>query len=559
MKKIILIFAAFFLIVAILPAQKIEDENYFEVQDTIYLPHYGQNIILDSIYAITMGRNSGSLLKRSDIGRIEDNIPFHIPVKIWVYHNDGGIGDNDALSVRDVYDLLEGVNNHYANSNTGIQFYLKCEIQHVSSTKYNTIDNDNEFESMVATYRDPYALNWHLIRNTNTGWSGRAVFPWKKNNFSFAVSFGGWLFDSDILTTVHEIGHTLGLLHTHENTRGTGNYNGDASNCFQESMSRTRTQGVGCVGTIGKKKCEINGDALADTGAAPNTEKDKWIEVDQYCNYIFKTTDNWGDRWFPPTRNYMSYLNRSTCRSEFTVGQIAVMHSYIFIYMIEGGSSIYPGLGTPWYNLHSISLSGTVNSGENESFIVPQKIVAANGNSTYAVKSGAKVNLFAGESITLKPGFHANLGSVFIGKTGTLTGCSNISPSTLKQKSNLELKSLSTLNDNEIEECRQILWRAFQRKALEDAQSVSGEENLPENNTDLVIFPNPNKGNFIVELSSFTDENFEIQIVNQVGVVVLKEYIHNKAEVTIPNAVPGIYFVLVNAGDKVFTQKMIVQ
>lgn len=64
-------------------------------------------------------------LKSSSVNAIEDNILFHIPVKIWVYHDDGGIGNNDALSIVEVNNLFNEVNNHYANNNTGIQFYLK--------------------------------------------------------------------------------------------------------------------------------------------------------------------------------------------------------------------------------------------------------------------------------------------------------------------------------------------------------------------------------------------------------------------------------------------------
>ena len=91
---------------------------------------------------------------------------------------------------------------------------------------------------------------------------------------------------------VHEIGHTLGLLHTHESR--SGSWNGEAGNCYQESVSRTRTQGFGCFGTLGKKKCEANGDYLCDTDAAPNTSSNRLIGVDinDGCSYTGGGTDN---------------------------------------------------------------------------------------------------------------------------------------------------------------------------------------------------------------------------------------------------------------------------
>ena len=55
-------------------AQQFEDTDYFNPADTIYLPHYGQNEILDSILLITMGKEQG--FKGSGIGIINDGTPF---------------------------------------------------------------------------------------------------------------------------------------------------------------------------------------------------------------------------------------------------------------------------------------------------------------------------------------------------------------------------------------------------------------------------------------------------------------------------------------------------
>jgi len=549
--KLFIVLAVFFSIE--LHAQEIEDEVYFDSQDTIYLPHYGQNEILDRILDITMKRQDA--IRGSTIGTLNDNIPFYIPVKIWVYHNDDG--SKAALSEDEALLLFNEVNRCYANSNTGIQFYLKCGIEHVHSTKFNTIDNDNEFDQMIDTYRESYAHNWHLIYNTTTGWAGKGVFPWKKNNFSFAVRFGGSLSDALMKTTVHEIGHTLGLLHTHENTRGMGNYNGDAAKCFQESVSRTRTQGIGCVFTIGKKKCEINGDALCDTEAAPNTKNKIQIIVDSNCNYTDGGTDNWGDAWDPPVENYMSYLSVSTCRSKFTSGQIAVMHMSIVHYMRIGG-------GSPWYNLHSISLSGTVNSGENESFIVPQRIEAPPEMNTYTINSGATVNLFAGESIKLKSGFHAKAGSVFIAKTGNLTACSTILPG-IGQRGDSYSMPIGSLSQEDIDECISIITKALNREYYstdlsEKRSEVEEVENDESNDFLFSIYPNPNNGTFQIDANFPLTDIINFKIINLLGTPIYETQNFTSNTMQLGTSASGYCFVIMVLKDgSVLTQKMVIQ
>jgi len=538
MRTKIFIFLAVIILSVGLHAQEIdfnehkkECGTYFESKDTVHLPHFGQNLILDQILDITMKRQSA--LKSSTVGLLADNIPFHIPVKIWVYRNNDGSAE--ALSEANARRLFDEVNRHFAVNNTGIQFYLKCGITYVNSTKFNTIDSDNEYMDMIETYHEPYAHNWHLVHSTTTDWGGKARFPWYSPNFCFCVEFGGTLPDSRILTTVHEIGHTLGLLHTHENTRGTGNYNGDAANCFQESVSRTRTQAIGCLFSVGSKKCEINGDALCDTEAAPNEDSYRFIRVDNStnCNYIgiinsdgtsYKNvgTDNWGDTWNPPTRNIMSYVYAGTCRSEFTSGQIAVMHMTIMEYMAIYTVIYIPlpvVLGyVPWYNLHSITLSGTVNSGENETFIVPRRIVLAPGSNTYTIKPGASVDLFAGESIDMNHGFHAESGSVFSSNVGNLTGCSTIIPGMGLRGGSLSITE-GSLTQEDIDECISIIKKALNREYW----------NLENKNDDVItekekakfftfsIFPNPANDFVTIDYTLHVDATICIELYNLFG------------------------------------------
>ena len=551
--------------------RKIECETYFDSKDTIHLPHFGQNEVLYRILDITM-KKQRSTLRASSVGILADNIPFHIPVKIWVYRNNDGT--NPALSVADTQDLFNEINRLYAKSNTGIQFYLKCGIEYINSTKFNTIDSNKEFEDMIATYREPYALNWHLVHSTTTAWTGKARFPWDSNNFSFAIGYWGGLIPDDIITTAHEIGHTLGLLHTHENTRGSGIYNGDASNCYQESVSRTRTQGVGCISTIGQRKCEINGDALCDTEAAPNSTHDTHIRINNLCDYVGSGTDNWGDAWNPPTRNYMSYVwnytswNFGLCGSEFTQGQIGVMHSCIMLYMADVISYI-PLKLKPWYNLHSISLSGTVNFGENETFIVPQNIEVAPGTNTYTVNSGATVKLQAGESIVLKPGFHAKAGSVFSAKAEPLSGCSTIQPFVMEQRDGSYSLPVGSLSQDDIDECVLILTKALNRGYYKDISDFIENDEAHENESNhfsFTFYPNPTSGYVSIEYKLHVDALICIELCNIFGQnvkLLLPKQKQKSGNYSIQTSFSdlgtGTYFVKISSGNQVESKQVIIQ
>jgi len=486
-----------------------------------------------------------------------------------VYRNDNG--GQQALSNANVRILFDEVNRHFANNNTGIQFYLKCSIEYINSTKFNTIDSTNEFNEMLETYYEPFALNWHLVRILP--WSGAAYYPWQTYSFCMGVEFNGILDDFNIATTVHEVGHTLGLSHTHDNIRQSGDYNGDASNCYQESVSRTMTQGIGCISTIGVRKCEINGDALCDTEAAPNRASNTHIAVNNNCNYSGTGTDNWGDTWRPQTNNYMAYVANQSfwffdepCRNSFTLGQIAVMQITVMNYMRYGT--------TPWYNLHSISLSGTVYSGENETIIISHHITAPGTNSptsAYTINSGATTNLFAGESITLKPGFHAKEGSAFSAKSGPLTGCSNVYP-LYGHRGDTHTVSDGSLSQEDIDECLEIIRKALNREYMnyskeneEDIFQEDHQESPIAEPFSFSIFPNPANGFVTVDYTLYVDAPICVELYNLLGQrlkLILPQQNQKSGNYSVQTSVSdlgaGAYLIKITSGEHIETKQLIV-
>lgn len=254
---------------------------------------------------------------------------YQIPVKVWVYRNNNGTGNISLTQVRQVIDEL----NELYSSQTSIHFYLLCNISVVNNTNYAS-QGDTYFNTYINNNRVSGAINLHFVINSDS-WGGRAVFPWDSDNFSAAIVASSNI-QGTANTVGHEIGHTLGLYHTHESARSSHVYNEDAGNCYQESVSRTRTQGAACVSTIGARKCAVNGDQLCDTEADPGLYRASrgldtyYVDNGFNCNYQTSEggTDNWGSTWTPEVANIMGYAYR-TCRSYFSPMQVAKMYGYI--------------------------------------------------------------------------------------------------------------------------------------------------------------------------------------------------------------------------------------
>lgn len=228
----------------------------------------------------------------------------YVPVVIYIYQDDNG---TLAATEADVFDLFADMAELYRNNESSIEPYIKS-IEISPFTGFYDIASVGEAGLMYLYSRDNSAYNVHIVNNSYT--RGAAMMGGTAAHLS--VTDGGF----NPQTFAHELGHNFNLQHTHDGGL-LHEHNGDNNKCDQESVSRTKTNGLGCF-DIFQKKCETNGDELCDTPGDPFSNSSVfWGCAGPGGN------DKWGDAWQPNLTNLMSGM--TDCRSTFSIGQIGVM------------------------------------------------------------------------------------------------------------------------------------------------------------------------------------------------------------------------------------------
>jgi len=279
------------------------------------LPYYGNNAFLQH-YADSLAG-----VFNSPANRIEGSpeVWYRVPVQFWIYtwqgqnsFNTDEVGINKRLKTM-IWDL----NNAMQKNNTHIRFYMFCP--RFFEDEKAAIENSNITHlTNISTWNNtPQALNCHIINNipfASGMWHPitNALFI-HQVFISDAISGFGETGGNGNSTFIHEVGHWLGLNHTHA-------YN--SFPCLKEPVSRGVFSSV-CTFGAEVRHCDIRGDGLCDTPADPNIG-DHDNDVRENCNWITNLKDDRGDYFAPDTRNYMSY-GRSECLSYFSTQQRQVM------------------------------------------------------------------------------------------------------------------------------------------------------------------------------------------------------------------------------------------
>ena len=155
------------------------------------------------------------------------------------------------------------------------------------------------------------------------------------------------------------------------------------------------------------------------------------------------------------------------------------------------------------------------------------------------IQAGTKKVVFeAGNSVILKPGFHAKSGSNFVAKIGDCErGCNNG-------------------KNKDMDEYESTIFDSNSDEIVQESMVTSVSENY-ENTTKFIIYPNPNQGSFSIKLSNEQSELQKIIITDIRGVVIYNNndtnIVTNNIQLT--NPAPGLYIISLYFKDKILTSK----
>ena len=215
-----------------------------------------------------------------------------IPVVIQIVNFTLGGGGLDRAYIPEIMDSL---NIRFAS--VGIEFYqCQAAVDIFEDNFYNFdrfIYGDTLAESNIPDVLNMYFIN--RVVNDATSLCGYARFPWDEHQYLVvknACALNG-------STLAHEVGHFLGLLHTHETNRGNELVNGS--------------------------NCSFTGDEICDTPADPELGT---RNVNTNCEYTGTARDLNNDLYDSDPHNIMSY-SRVKCKTFFSEEQAARMHYYL--------------------------------------------------------------------------------------------------------------------------------------------------------------------------------------------------------------------------------------
>ncbi|MDG1334179.1 MAG: PKD domain-containing protein [Crocinitomicaceae bacterium] len=209
---------------------------------------------------------------------------IYVPVQLHLINDDNGLG---GISEAEALLALDRMNDFYIDAS--IHFYQCGGIDIINNSTYFDY-NKTQMADLDAAYSQDNVVNIYVANSATSGSSsicGHAQFP---GGLDFIMQATSCMNNGS--TLAHEMGHYLGLYHTHSTTFGDEAVDGS--------------------------DCATQGDLICDTPADPNLSGE--IDNDG-CIYEGTDTDENGQAYLPQVTNILSYASKE-CRIDITEGQL---------------------------------------------------------------------------------------------------------------------------------------------------------------------------------------------------------------------------------------------
>ena len=159
---------------------------------------------------------------KTDYGSQRTNSDYTMPIKLHIITEDNG---NHEVNIDDLINEIS-VSNVYFGS-TNIELNL-CGIDYINNSNIYHFDKSTDFP-LITSYNESDVLNMYIVETivnqSGNSICGTASYPWA----SLKIVILKNSCSNNSSTMAHEIGHYLGLYHTH--TTSFGSELADQSNC----------------------------------------------------------------------------------------------------------------------------------------------------------------------------------------------------------------------------------------------------------------------------------------------------------------------------------------
>lgn len=302
-------------------------------------------------------------LEKARIVRDNQRMLAPAPVLLRVYFTicRNSDGTNAGATQQQIANEFNRLVSDYRNSNI---CFANMGVKFVDDTQINT-NLDSDVPANVAW------LNPHLVPNSINIFYHANLPKYGGNAFRIPNTFCSIARDNiGFASTIsHEVGHCLGLMHTHETATGTERINGN--------------------------DCGTRGDEVCDTPADPYSFRGTSCFSNNGCLYTGTCKDPDGNSGYtPPYNNLMGYWEQLGCaRNVFTTGQFTRVNSFL---------TSDDGLRKCTSDFNATVSNINVSSG----FYLASAVNQLTANSAVTI-SGTTTASLAGAAVYLGPGFTA--------------------------------------------------------------------------------------------------------------------------------------------------------